>query len=296
MADNFRTMVDWEDIRFFVALARHGSLSATARALTVNHATVARRVVGLEKHLGVKLIERRPNGYELTAAGRSALEVAGTMEAAAEGLPRLGVVEPVTGLIRISATPSLAESFLISHLAVLQIKHPALNVELVADRRSVSLSRHEADLALRLARPEDGELIARHLVSVGFGFYANKDWQARVANGEEPDFVGFDEMNTNLPEAIWLGRHFPRHPLKFRANSQVAQASAARAGCGIALLPHFLGRTDVGLRRVFLTEVPPARELWLLTRHNTAVTLSVRLTRDFLIELFQREHEVFDAD
>src|SRR5579863_7524759 len=102
MADQFRTAADWEDVRFFAALARHGGLSAAARALSVNHATVARRVAGLERTLGAKLIERRPNGYELTAAGRDALAAAGAMEAAAQSLPRAGRTEPVGGLIRIT--------------------------------------------------------------------------------------------------------------------------------------------------------------------------------------------------
>src|SRR5262252_2200573 len=121
MADRFRTArIDWEDVRFFAALARHGSLSATARALTVNHATVARRLVALEQTLGTKLFKRRPTGYELTAAGRDALEAADAMEGAAVALSRLEPEPALTGVavirtkpvsagsVRITATPSLA--------------------------------------------------------------------------------------------------------------------------------------------------------------------------------------------
>src|SRR3989442_4190450 len=102
MADRFRTArIDWEDVRFFAALARHGSLSATARALTVNHATVARRLAALEQALGAKLFKRRPTGYELTPAGRSALEAADAMEGAAAAPSRLEPETAPTGLVRI---------------------------------------------------------------------------------------------------------------------------------------------------------------------------------------------------
>src|SRR5438105_6972666 len=110
MADRFRTAdIDWEDVRFFAALARHGSLSAAARALSVNHATVARRLAALEQSLGTRLFKRRPSGYELTGAGRSALEAADAMETAATALSGLEPEAALTGLGRITATPSLAE-------------------------------------------------------------------------------------------------------------------------------------------------------------------------------------------
>jgi molybdate transport repressor ModE-like protein len=296
MADRFRTAADWEDVRFFAALARHGSLSAAARALAVNHATVARRVAGLERTLGAKLIERRPSGYQLTVAGRDALASAGAMEAAAQSLPRAGRAEPIGGLIRITATPSLSDAFLIPRLAAFRERHPAIDIELIIDRRVVSLSRREADLALRLSRPDDGDLIARRIAGLGFGFYANADWQARLAAGADPAFVGFDESSAHLPEALWLARHFPDRRLVLRANSQTSQAGAARAGYGVALLPHFLGRADPALRRVFLAETPPPREIWLLTRREAASTPPIRLARDFLVELFRRERELFEGD
>lgn len=296
MADRFRTAADWEDVRFFAALARHGSLSGAARALAVNHATVARRVAGLEHALGAKLIERRPNGYQLTVAGRDALTAAAAMEAAAQNLPQAGQGEPAAGLVRITATPSLADSFLIPRLVAFRARYPGVDIELIIDRRTVSLARREADLALRLARPDDGALIARRMVALGFGFYANEDWRGRLAAGDDPVFVGFDESSAHLPEALWLARHFPDRRLVLRANSQTSQASAARAGHGIALLPHFLGRGDPGLGRVFLAEAPPPREIWLLARREAAPSLPITLARDFLIELFRGERALFEAD
>ncbi|WP_176316196.1 LysR family transcriptional regulator, partial [Burkholderia territorii] len=119
MADQIRPTPDWEDIRVFVALARHGSLSAAARALSVSHATISRRLLSLEQPLGERLVERRPDGYVLTAAGTRTLGSASEMEAAAAQLGRGGTDDSPRGLVRINAPPSLAQHFLIARLATL---------------------------------------------------------------------------------------------------------------------------------------------------------------------------------
>jgi DNA-binding transcriptional LysR family regulator len=135
MTARFRTArIDWEDVRFFAALVRHGSLSAAARALTVKHTTVARRIAALEQELGTTLFKRRPTGYELTAAGRSALEAADAMESAASALSRLEPAKALTGLVRLTSTPSLAESYLIPRLAALLRQHPWPHVSHCARR------------------------------------------------------------------------------------------------------------------------------------------------------------------
>jgi DNA-binding transcriptional LysR family regulator len=297
MPDRFRTgRIDWEDVRFFTAVARHGSLSAAARALTVNHATVARRLAALEQALGTELFKRRPTGYELTPAGRSALEAAGAMESAAAGLSRLDHETPLTGLVRITATPSLAEVFLIPRLAALQHRCPGLDLEILAERRPVSLQRHQSDIALRLGRPERGELLARCVGRLAYHFYAAPVWRDRLKEGVAPLFVGFDEAGTHFPEALWLARRFRNARLAVRCNNQIGQIAAARAGCGIALLPHFLAAGDTALVKVRLAEIPPARELWLLTRRDVRKSPQTRVVTDFLLDLFRRERPLFEGE
>lgn len=294
MADRFRTGIDWEDVRFFVALARHGSLSAAARALAVNHATVARRVSAFERAVGATLFERRPSGYELTAAGHGVLEAAGRMEQAAAML-RTGLdrSQPIAGLVRIATTPSLEEGFLIPGMTPLLEQHPDLDIEIVADRRSVSLARYEADIALRLARPRDGDLIARRVATVGYGIFGTADWRERVARGAPPLFVGFDETSAHLPEAVWLRRRFPGARLVSRSNSHISQAISARAGQGLAILPEFLAYGDSALVRIDLGDMPPARGLWLLTRRDVATVPAIRAVTDFLSTLVRHERRRF---
>lgn len=293
MADRKRTGLDWEDARFFAALARHGSLSATARALGVNHATVARRIAAMEAALGEKLFERRPDGYVLTAAGARALDAADAMEKAARRLTGTPPERALSGLVRVSATPSLADAFLVPRLAALGVRHPDIDVEIHAERRLASLARREADMALRLGAPRDGDVIARRLVPVAFGYYATPGWRARLAAGAPPVFAGFDEANAHLPEAVFLARHFPAARVVLRAGTQATQALAARAGLGVALLPHFIAAGDAGLVPVPLAPVAPTRELFLVTTAQGAQDPAVRAVRDVLEALFAAEAALF---
>jgi DNA-binding transcriptional LysR family regulator len=297
MPDRFRTArIDWEDVRFFVMLARHGSLSATARALGVNHATVARRIAALERTLATRLFKRRPTGYELTSAGQSALEAADGMESAAAALSRLEPERTLTGLVRITATPSLAEAFLIPRLAALQQRHPLLDLEITAERRPVSLQRHQSDIALRFGRPERGELLARRVAYLAYRFYATPAWHTRLKEGAAPRFIGFDEAGAQFPEAQWLAQRFSDKGFALRCNNQTGQIAAARTGYGIALLPHFLGAGDPALMEVRLAATPPTRELWLLTRRDVQKISRIRVVADFLLDLIRHERSLLEGE
>ena len=279
----------------FVALARYGSLSATARVLGVNHATVARRLAGLEQALRTRLFERRPTGYALTAAGRRALEPASAMDDAAGTLGRVRSESSLTGLIRITATPSLAEIFLTPRLMALHKLYPALDFEVIAERERVSLPRHQSDIALRLGRPERGDILGRRVARVGYGFYCDRKWRDRLKDGTSPLFIGFNEAGAQFPEALWMARQLRGQRLAFRANYQTGQIAAARAGFGVALLPHFLAAGEPALVEVRLPEMPPARELWLLTRRDVRRAPQLQTVTEFLVDLFRRERALFDG-
>ncbi|HMN70774.1 MAG TPA: LysR family transcriptional regulator [Rhodoblastus sp.] len=288
MPDRFRTSPDWDDLRHFAAVARRGSLSGAARALGVNHATVARRLAALESALGAKLFERRASGYALNARGRAVMEQASRMEEAVATLGRASPSAVVAGLVRVTATPAVADAFLLPRLARLRRLHPALDLEIVADSRSLSLQRHEADIALRLTRPRDGEIVARKLATIRYGFFATAASRAAMDAGGEPVFVGFDEANAHVPEALFLARHFAGRRIAFRVNSQTAQAAAAAQSLGVALLPRFLGARDKRLMAVDLAPAPPDRSLWLLMRRDAQRPAAVRAVVDFLAEEFAK--------
>jgi molybdate transport repressor ModE-like protein len=294
--DRIRAELSWEDVRFFATLARHGSLSAAARALSVNHATVARRISSLEQALGQKLVERRPEGYVLTSAGLDAIAAAQDMEAAAATLGRTHAADDTPkGLVRISATPGIVQGFLAARLSKLSASYPGVDIELASDVRIVSLERREADIALRLARPSDGDVIARPLVTLDYGFYASAHWRQLLEEGHAPVFVGFDEANSYIPDAAWLAQTFPRARRAFRADSQAIQAAAAIAGAGVAMLPHFIGRTHEKLCAVSLGHTPPSRELWMITRQRDNKSRLIRTVTEFLTNLFQQDRALFSS-
>jgi molybdate transport repressor ModE-like protein len=293
MAERKRTEVDWQDVRIFLALARHGSLSAAARTLSVNHATIARRLQSLEDSLGEKLVERRREGYVLTPAGTHALAAAGDMDQAAQILHR-GMIEGApSGLVRINSPPALSHGFLAPRLVKLASLYPGLDIDLASNHRSISLERHEADMAIRFKRPADGDLVARPLVTVGYGFYGAEEACRAVESGADPVFIGFDEAHAYLSEATWVARHFPQIRLAFRVNDQFAQSIAARSGAGLALLPHYIGRSDPLLRICDLGPAPPPKDVFLLTRRRDRKERSLRAVADELVGLFEQARGLF---
>jgi molybdate transport repressor ModE-like protein len=296
VADEKRAAIDWQDLRVFLALGRHGSLSAAARALGVNHATIARRLHSLEDTLGEKLVERRPEGFVLTLAGTHTLAVASDMDSASRTLGRAGSDGAPKGLVRINAPPGLTHGYLIAKLSTMAVAYPGLDIDLATDVRSISLERHEADIAVRLGRPDDGDVIAKPVAKIAYGFYATAETCARLAGGEEPAFITFDEVDAHLPEAVWLSRHFPRARRPFRASNQFAQAIAARSGVGVALLPHYIGRAEPSLRRCALEPVLPPREAFLLRRRQNARTMPINVVLDTLVSAFKEDRALFEDE
>lgn len=293
MADKKRTDLDWQDVRTFLALARHGSLSAAARMLSVNHATISRRLRSLEESLGEKLVERRPEGYVLTPSGTHALEAASAMEKAAQTLGRGRMDGAPSGLVRINSSPALSNGFLISRLPALAARYPMLDIDLAPNLRSVSLERYEADIAIRFDKPKDGDVIARPLTSVGYGFYGTDDACRSAEAGGELALIGFNEADAYLSQAVWVSRHFPRARMAFRAKDQFAQSIAARSGTGLALIPHYIGRSDPLLRICDLGSVPSSIDVYLLTRARDRTNLSIRIVADEVTEMFEQARELF---
>ena len=289
--------MDWGDLRFFVELARSGSLSATARRLRVDHTTVARRVASLESSLGVRLFDRLPRGYALTAEGEEVAALAGRLEEGAFAIQRFArgqSVEPA-GTVRLSAPPVFASAFIAPRLRAFRDRFPQVVLELVGDARAVSLTRREADLAIRLNRPEDEGLVSRRLGTMGYGLYAAPSYLEGRAEVDWA-FVGYDESLDHVPQQRWLRGVAAGRPFTFRANDLASLAAVARAGLGIAALPHFLGLPDPGLVRIPAAPAPEGRELWLLVHNDLRRAARVRAVMDFLIALMGENKGLLEGE
>ncbi len=288
--------LDWDDLRVFLELARSGSLSAAARALRIGHATVGRRVAALEAALGRSLVTRRAGGYALTPEGEAVRALAEAMDERAMAiLRRSGREAGLAGRLRLTATPALAERFLVPRLGPLRVRHPGLELEVVTDNRTLSLDRREADLAVRLARPRTGDLVARRLATVAFGLFARP--------GAPDALIAYDEAMADLPEAVWLARHGAGRRVAFRSNSAQAQLAAAKAGFGVALLPCWLAAEEPDLSPVRalgpaiapFPEAPPPREAWLVLHRDLKDAPRVRAVAEHIAALFAAERALLSG-
>ncbi len=277
--------LDWEDLRHFAVLAREGTLSAAARALGVDHATVARRVAALEAATALKLIDRRSRATILTDDGRRIAEIAAPMEEAAFAVSRAAqAAKPgISGEVAISAPPSLANAIIAPQLIRLRQRHPRIRIKLIGEKRSASLSRREADVALRLARPAEPGLVARKIGSFGFSLYG-----APAYLKETPPhafaFIAYDDVIMgDTVQQKWL-KAIAGSEIVLRTNDLENQAAAARAGVGLAALPHFLGDRDPLLKRHEVAQKSVSRDVWLLVHRDLRHAPAVRAVLEFLAD------------
>lgn len=287
-------MTDWDDIRLFLELARQGSLSAAARRLKVDHSTVARRVAALEKHLDLRLFDRLARGYVLTEEGEALLGTAERMETEALALQRQASGRPaLQGNVRISTSPMLASLFLAPRLAEFRNLHPDIRIALSGNNRVVDLSRREADIALRLTKPNESGLIARRLGTVGFALYAGAKY-LRATKPKDYGFIGYDETLGQISQQRWLEQQLRGRPIVFLCSDMTTMYHAARADMGVAVLPHFVGTTDPRLRRVAAETDAPDRDIWLLVHPDLRRAPRVRVAMDYLVALFARDRRLLE--
>jgi DNA-binding transcriptional LysR family regulator len=276
-------MVDWEDIRHFLAVAHSGTLSGAARKLKVDHATVSRRLAALETALDVRLVDRLPRACRLTAVGRQVLERAEEMETGAHGIARLAKAAhaPLVGRVTLSAPPVLVTHLLVEHLARFRAEYPDIRFSLSAEGQQISLSRREADVAVRLVRPTEAGSVTRKIGAMDFGLYARRSY-AHLAAPERWQFIAFDQNFADMPQQQWLLGIAGDRPVACELNHISEHLIAVRAGVGVAGLPCFIGDRDRDLIRVG-EDVPPfARDIWLLVHRDLRRTPAVRAVMDFV--------------
>ena len=287
--------MDWGDLRYFVALARTGTLSGAARQVGAEHTTVARRIAALEASLGVRLFERTARGYVLTVEGERIVETAYRIEDDVFGLQRQTASGPqgLAGTVRISAPPVFASAFLAGRLAALRASHPGIQLELAGESRAVSLSRREADVAIRMSRPVPDTLIARQVGRMAYGLYGARSY-LEAADEAAWTFVGYDDHLDHTPQQRWLMSIAQGRPLVFRANDLASLHAATAAGMGLGALPRFMGDADARLARLPFDASSAVRELWLAFHPDLRRSPRVRLVVDFLADVLRTSRHVLE--
>ena len=288
-----RAMFDWNDLKYFLAVAHHHSTLAASRALQVNQSTVQRRLAELERRLGRPLVQRHPTGYRLTEFGQALLPYAESVAKAVAALEQQlesAQLEAV-GVIRVTCPEPLV--YRITQTTLLDrfhARYPGLRVEFVMSDKYLDLMKGEADVALRSGDTVDNELVGRKIGDSLWAVYASRKYIERCGQPDriealkQHDLVGFDETMANHRAAQWLRDVAPHGRVVARNNSVLGLLYSVKAGVGIAPLPTAIADAEPELVRV-LGPVPELARIWrLLTRADLRHTPRVSAFFDFMIE------------
>lgn len=272
--------IDWDDLRVFLAVARHGSLAGAARALSVNHSTVFRRLNGLEAGLDVRLFDRLPGGYALTAAGDTLLASADRVEAEILSAERAlrGRDLQLRGPLRVTMPDTIARLLLPVLIAPFERRYPEIELELVLSNAFLNLSKRDADIAIRPTNAPPETLIGRRLCTIATAVYVAIDADDPGEDLAAARWVAPDDSLAHLASARWLRDLAP--PVSIRANTLGGMLDAARAGMGLVALPCFMADREPALRRVGDPLSALETGLWVLTHRDLRQTARIRAFLD----------------
>lgn len=284
------TPYNWDDLRFFLAVARSGRLTAAARLLGAEHTTVSRRISNLERDMNARLFERRPQGYTLTEQGNKLLVSAEELESvaiAAQG-EISGSDYALSGAVRIGSPEGFGTYFLAPCLAKLSLIHRDLDIQLIARPRVFSLSKREADIAISLERPREGRLHSRKLTDYTLSLFASK---AYLENNPAPKnltelathrIIGYIDDLIFTPELDYLPQISKSLHAKLTSTGLIAQMVATRAGAGICVLPTFMAASEPGLVPVLAEKVLLTRSFWLIIHSDMRKLARIKTVSDFI--------------
>ncbi len=296
--------MDWDNLRYFLEVARTGTLAGAARRLGVQHTTVSRRVQTLEKQMGEALFAREAGGHRLTETGRQLLPGVEAMEAAALGVERSAPAPGggPSGVVRVGATEGFGTLILAPHLARLTQQHPQLSIDLLALPRMVHLSRREADIVISLERPTRGSVIVTKLADYTLHLYGQRETLARrpLVNQREDlrhhAFISYVDDLLFTKELQFLDALHQPERFAFRSTSITAQYEAVRAGAGLAVLPAFLADRDPVLARVLPQEARFTRTFWMSMPAEAKHLARMQAVWEFLKQTAQAEMGRLIAD
>lgn len=289
----------WDDVRFFLAVARAGSLSGAARGLGVGHVTVGRRIALLERRLGVTLLQRTPDGFDVTSAGEAILRRCIAMESAALDLERAaaGRDSLAVGSIRLTTTEALAQQVIAPAIAELRKSHPDLRVDLAVGVRSLDIARREADLAVRVGRPSGSGLVCRKLGEVGYSLYASRSYLAKHRMPQRREgLAGHDLIAfTGAPAAsspFFMNESLDEARIALRCDNPLIHLQAAAHGIGIAELACFLGDDCADLVRIWPGEPPALRPVWLVLHQDLRRSARIKVVSSMIADTFRRQRKI----
>lgn len=281
--------LSWDDLQVFLAVVRQGSILGAARALGVNHSTVLRRVGSLEETLSARLFDRLPSGYALTSSGSEIAErLAGiTEQIDAAHRQLMGVDVEIKGIIRLTSTDTLVHGLLMPLIVRFQERHRGVQVQLVVNNSFLSLSKREADVAIRGSNRPPENLVGRRVGDIQTALYASRAYLkavGRKASLQDHTWVAPDESLAHLEQAKWLIRNVPAGRIAVRVDSLVGMVDAVVHGAGVGMLLCPLAESRPGLVQL---EAPDERlntQVWILTHPDLKQVARIRAFTQFMFD------------
>jgi DNA-binding transcriptional LysR family regulator len=289
--------MNWDDLRYFLAVARAGSLSAAGRDLGVSQPTVSRRLAAMEARLSVRLFDRIENRYVLTPAGDEIFDTVQHVEETVAGIDRrvAGKDLSVKGELRLTCTEVLANLYLAPHLSEFVRLHPDINLSVVCTFQHLSLNSREADVAIRVASKPPDTLVGRRLLQVAMGIYAGNN---TVRTGDSPniediDWIGWQDETYNR---MFIQSHYPNACIRHRVDDMQAMCAMVRCGLGSAILPCYVGDSDPELRRIVREPITKgSMDLWVLSHPDVRKAARVRAFTAFIADTLLDDRDLFEG-
>ncbi|MEO0624800.1 MAG: LysR family transcriptional regulator [Pseudomonadota bacterium] len=282
----------WDSYRYFLAIARAGSVAGASSMLGESVPTVSRRLTELEKGLGRQLFQRRSTGVDLTEDGQRVLHHAEQAERALLGAP-FAVAEDAeepSGQVRLTAPVALGRSVVAPALATLMQCHPKLEVELLLETRKLSVPNYEADIALRMGAPVHASLVGRKLGQITFGLFAHEDYIARHGAPSSFDDFGrqtivvLKSLANPFPQTVALDQQLANVARRITTDDLVTQVDFVASGLGIGALPHYLASRHRGLVALSIDGFAVTVDLWLLARSDARTHRRLSVTQSCVSE------------
>jgi DNA-binding transcriptional LysR family regulator len=287
------TTENWEDLKYFVALAKEQKLLRAAKRLNSNHTTVYRRIVQFEKKFDIRLFERTPSGYYLTPAGEALYEKVNGLEDQMEDVfsSIQGLENKIKGNILITTTPTIAATFLPGILKKFKKKWPELTINLKSSNQFFNLTKREADIAIRPANDVPLHLIGRNLGKINFGLYGSKQFIRTYIHKRDNfddfmncSFITLDDSLEHLKSKKWLDRKLKEHNSIYQVDDLVIMTKMCASNLGLALIPHYMASEYKNLELLYTPNVFVGSDLWVLTQKNLSKVPRIKTCTDFLCE------------
>ena len=284
--------MNWDDLRFFLALARSRTVSAAGRELNVKHTTVARRIKALETRLGSRLFDHLSDGYAMTPAGEHLYQHALIVEEQTQAVERevFGLDTELRGSLKLTASHDVLTRLVIPKIGEFRKTYPCIDLQLMGSSGLVDLAARQADIALRLTPKPPEYLIGKKIMPLRHGIYASREYLQQKL--EKPQVILW---NDEVEQPEWMKHHFPNAEIVMRTDDVTAMLACASNHLGLVRIPCYIGETEKNLYRLDLPLTPSTWGVWVLSHVDLRATARVRACREFLIQIIEQQRELIEG-